>query len=367
MKLLTTCILALLGTLIVLTGCIDSAVNEPAQGGLIYGAKIYTHEGDMKILFDEWSHLGFNTIVSSVELNQNEEFRKQAATHNIDRFIILPTFQDPAALERDPSLWAITREGKRAESDWVKFVCPSRKEFRAEKIAAAAEIVRECSPAGISIDFIRHFVFWETVFPDRTLETLPNTCFCDHCMERFQEDTGIAIPLPLETPSQKAEWLLEHHLDAWTAWKCGLITSMVDELVDAAKEVNPDIKVNLHSVPWRRDDFGGARRIVTGQDLVAISEMVDYISPMTYSHMVKQEPEWAHSVVADMAEQVSCPIVPSIQVSRAYLDEEFTREQFAEALSWSLQAPSHGVVFWSWDALNSAPDKKAIVQKMLGK
>lgn len=345
--------------LFVINGCGKTTPSKTNPS--VYGIKIYEYDGDFSELFEEWKSIGINTVFASVELNTDETFRSLALKYSITRFVILPTFYDPDVLKEHPEWYAITSKGEKAEDSWVRFVCPSCEEFRRYKVDYIARITRELNPDGLSIDFMRHFVYWEQVYPDRTPESIMNTCFDSRCIESFQDDTGISIPENLNTPDTRAAWIFENHLAEWSEWKCGLIASMLEDIVSEAKKIKPDIKINIHTVPWRRKDFNGAIKIVAGQDFSKLSQLADYLSPMTYSHMVRQPPEWIHSVVEDIADQAVCQVVPSIQVG----NDAFTLDQFTIALDASLMPPSQGVVFWSWDALARSPEKKETVKKYI--
>ena len=318
---------------------------------LLIGVKIYDHKGSMGELFSEWNHLGINTAFSSLELLSLEEYRKEAAEHNITTFVIFPVFFNAEALARSPELYAVTARGEPAKEDWVEFVCPSRKAYRQQVVENAKEIIRKYDPDGISLDFIRHFVFWEMVYPDRDPGSLPITCFDSLCLDHFQSESGLSIPESFTTIPQKASWILDKHEEAWIKWRCGLITSMVQEITEAAREVKPDILINVHLVPWAKDDFQGATKKVAGQDISALSQLVDYLSPMTYAHMVKQEPPWIHTIVEDVYMQTVNQVIPSIQVDKAYLDTELDLAEFEQSVSEALKPPSQGVVFWSWKSL----------------
>jgi hypothetical protein len=288
-----------------------------------------------------------------------------AAKNHINTFVILPVFYSPKDLEEDYSLYAVTQYGKRAEKDWVKFVCPSDEEYRAGKIHYISEFVRQHRPTGISLDFIRHFVFWEKVYPETDFDSLPNTCFDKRCITKYLKYIGADLLDSVEEEQEIYEWIKKNNFDAWVEWKCRLITDMVRDIVAAAKNIDPDIKVNLHAVPWRQDDFEGAVRKVVGQDFSSIAEYVDYLSPMTYSHMVKRKPEWIHSVVNDIKKISGSKILPSIQVGNAYLSDSLTASEFEQCLNQALKEPSCGVVFWNWDALSAEKEKYNIVKKIL--
>jgi hypothetical protein len=327
------------------------------------GVKIYERAGDFPALFEEWRSLGINTAFVSAALASNREFRSTARAEGIALYIILPTFYNAEALKADPGLAAITSEGASARDEWVEFVCPSREDYRSRHVSFVEGLVRGCDPEGISLDFIRCFVFWEKVYPGRDPATLPQTCFCPVCLERFQRETGVRLPDGLGGTAPKAGWILARHPREWTEWKCGLISSMVERLAGEARRIKPGIKVNVHAVPWREADYGGAIRTVAAQDLPRIARAVDFIQPMCYHHMVLRTPGWVHGVVEEFAGRVPTPVVPSIQVGQAYIDKELTAAEFGEALREALRPPSAGVVFWNWDALDRAPEKKEIVRR----
>jgi len=337
-----------------------------AEAARLIGIKIYDYAGDFRQLFEEWRVLGINTAFVSPALASKPDFMKRARQSGAAVFLIVPVFFNVEDLKRRPDLAAITRDGKVASDDWVKFVCPSRDGYRRRMAGTIAKLVKDLDPDGISLDFIRHFVFWEMVYPGRTLDSLPNSCFDQVCVDKFQKDTGIAVPHDLSTDAARAGWVLKRHLTAWTDWKCGLIVDVVQELAAAARKFKPGIKVNIHSVPWRAKDFGGAIRIVAGQDLAAMTAYSDYVSPMCYHHMVKQTPAWVHSVVEDLAARVRVPVLPSIQVKEAYIPDKLTVAEFKEALVEALKPPSRGVVFWSWDTLGRDPERKAVVKALCG-
>ena len=345
------------------------AVTILAAGGAhaapMVGVKIYETRRDPAALADEWRRLGINTVFASVALNQDSAFRAQMKRAGIARYAIFPVFYDPEALEADPDLHAVTARGERAVEEWVSFVCPTRSSYREKKIDFLRRLVREADPEGISLDFIRHFVFWEKVHPDRAPDAIPHTCFDPSCLAAFEKAARVTIPAQARTTAEKAAWILGHHRERWVQWKCDVITRFVAELSSAAREVKPGVKINLHAVPWRAGDFDGGIRRVAGQDFAALARHVDYLSPMTYHHMVKRPPEWVHAVTREVAEQAQIPVVPSIQVGKAYVENPLATEELMQALQESLKPPSAGVVFWSWQALEDAPEKKAAVSQAI--
>lgn len=359
--------ITILFTAFLVMSCTGNRTKVVSQEDRIIGVKIYDHHGSFPELFEEWRSLGINTAFVSASLDSNAEFRSLAKKYNIATYIILPIFYNPEELQRRPELFAITAEGKKASEEWVSFVCPTRQDYRQDRIRYISNLIKELEPDGISIDFIRHFVFWEKVYPDRHPEAIPNTCFDTYCLQIFQTDRSIDIPDSLEQIPEIAAWIRNNYLAEWTEWKCELITNMIGDIVDAAREIKPGININVHAVPWRQNDFGNAIKVVAGQDFSKIATHVDIISPMTYAHMVKQKPEWVNSVVRDIAGIAKCRVVPSIQVNEAYLTEPLTVAEFEKSLIAALEEPSSGVIFWSWEQLDKRPEKKVIVRSVLNK
>lgn len=330
---------------------------SPEDQHTLIGAKIYENSGSHKLLFEQWNDLGINTGFCSQELISDREFMKKAREHNISTFVIFPVFFNAEVLAKSPDLSALNRDGEKAAEEWVEFVCPSREDYRKQMVEHARLIVREHQPDGISIDFIRHFVYWEKVYPDRDPASLPVSCFDSVCLNHFQAETDVSIPSELSSITDQADWILDNHEEAWTNWRCQLITSMARTIAEAAREEKPDILVNIHLVPWAKEDFAGAIKKVAGQDIKALAQISDYLSPMTYAHMVKQPPSWVHQITEDVFMQTGGAILPSIQVGKAYLETMYDLEEFRETLEAALKAPSSGVVLWSWEHLIAEPAK----------
>ncbi len=321
----------------------------------IIGMKIYDYSGDFNLLVDKWKDMGINTAFISKELAANTVFRQLLKENSIQVYIIFPVFYDPALLQQDSTLYAITDKGKIAKDEWVEFVCPSRTAYRSLKIAEAADLVSKLEPDGLSIDFIRQFVFWEMIYPERTAESLDAACFCDSCVGSFCKLKGISLPDACVSVTQKAAYILNSYSEAWNDYRCDLIASMVKELADKVHSIKPDIKINVHAVPWRDRDFGGANIRVAAQDLQKIGPFADYISPMCYSQMVRRDAAWIKSVVTGMDKKAKGKILPSIQVYPYYIDDPFTAEDFKECIDAALKAPSQGVVFFSWPLFEKDP------------
>jgi hypothetical protein len=330
------------------------------DSGKIIGIKIYEYNQDFNKLVEKWKDMGINTAFISKELAANTAFRQILKANDIKVYIIFPVFYDPELLQHDSTLYAITDKGRIAKDDWVEFVCPSRIAYRTMKIDEAAELVRTLQPDGLSIDFIREFIFWEMIYPDRTAENIDMACFCDSCVGSFCRKKGIILADTCATATQKASYILNHYSDVWNDYRCDLIASMVKEIADKVHSINPDLKINIHAVPWRDSDFGGANIRVAAQDLQKISLYADYISPMCYSQMLRRDADWIASVVTEMDIKARGKILPSIQVYPYYIDDIFTVTDFRRCINAALRAPSQGVVFFSWPLFEKDPERMEI-------
>lgn len=314
----------------------------------ITGIKIYDYNKDFHPLAKKWKEMGINTAFVSKELGANQLFRQTMDENHISVFIIFPVFYDPESLKRDSTLYAVTAKGTLAKEDWVEFVCPSRESFRSKKVAEAADIIRTLKPDGLSIDFIREFVFWEMIYPDRVPGSIDMACFCENCVKGFTTGYNIRIPDSCLTVVQKSDYILANHQEAWNDYRTGLIASMVKEIAEKVRNERQDTKINVHFVPWRDSDFGGANIRIAAQDLSKIAPYADFISPMCYSQMLRRDDSWIASVVSEFDKKAPGKILPSIQVYPYYIDDRFTPEDFGNCVDAALKALSKGVVFFSW-------------------
>lgn len=347
--------------LVIFSSCSENYTDEK-----IVGVKIYDYTDNYRTLFEKWNQIGINSVFASVKLLSDDEFKSYAQNFGIKTFAILPIFYSEEDLNADSSLFAITQNGNLAEKEWVKFICPSAEAYKNNKIKFITNFVEQHHPAGISLDFIRHFAYWEKVYPNSLYDSLSNTCFDTRCISRYLSDTKLELPQGVSSEEEVYKWIKENNFEDWVNWKCRLITDFVKRTVEAVKLIDPDIKVNLHAVPWRDEDYNGAIRKVVGQDFKALSQYVDYFSPMTYSHMTKHSPKWISSVINELYQNTGVPILPSIQVGRAYLSDRLTLTDFKECLGEAVKKPSSGVIFWNWEALDEEKQKYDLVGKMFG-
>ena len=293
------------------------------------------------------------------------KFRKLLRDAGIQFYITVPVFLNPDALAKDPNLVSYGSMGnpsKSTEAAWLQFVCPTRPDYRKQRIAWFVSLVRELHPDGLSLDFIRYFIYWEAVAPDRTGDSIEKFCFCDYCLRLMTAELGFNFPTDAVTRQAKAAWVLAKHRKEWTAWKCEKITSMVRVSALSAKAAQPELKISLHGIPWMENDYDHGLRVVVGQDLQKLAPYVDIFGPMCYFEMLHRSPEWVHDVVVDYFRLTDKAPLPSVQAS------EFRREPVAvdtirKHFQSGFESPSAGVNVFEWNSLRNDPEKIAILQE----
>jgi hypothetical protein len=348
--------------LAVATACLGPCPAEAAPP--LVGVKIYDPVADTASLFRDWKRLGIDTAFVSTTLAESGTFLPAARDAGFRTFVITPVFFNPEYLAAHPDAWAITGRSEKAKDDWVEFVCPSHEAYRSERARYAISLLEKHRPDGLSLDFIRHFVFWERVRPDGRIDPLDTTCFCPRCLTRFERETGLEVPPTAKaSPRAAAAWLLDHQPQRWTRWRAGLVTSWVEGVVREARRVAPGVKINLHLVPWGESEYEDGPIRVAGQDARALAALVDFVSPMCYAHMLYREPAWVGRVTRELAARVAVPVLPSIEVKESYRQEPLADAFFAAALDAALAPPSAGVVFWSWPPLSKREARQGIVSR----
>jgi hypothetical protein len=296
------------------------------------------------------------------------EFRKLLAGAGIKFYLTAPVFCDPEATRKDPGLLGMGHLGNPSKApgvEWNSFVCPARPEYRKQRMAGIVDQVRELRPDGLSLDFIRYFVYWETVRPDQTGASIEKFCFCDYCLGLMSTELGLRFPADAVTRQAKAAWVLASHREEWTAWKCEKITSMVRETAAAAHRIIPELRISLHGIPWMEQEYDGGRRVIAGQDLKKLTAYVDVFGPMCYFQMLQRPPEWVHDVAVDYFRQTGKPPLPSVQASRSNRNEGAAADAFRRHLLAGLESPSSGINLFSWDQLSRDSEKLDILRRVL--
>lgn len=333
--------LFLLTAAFLLIGCEDDCedCNNNNKGGDMVAAKLFRKLDADKLQenINTMNEVGVKQLYIFPEQVDKAGAPEILDNSGIELWLIAPIFfnDENASLENPQPKWAIDENGetaqeKSSDGSWLKMVCPNDEEYLDYRIEYLKKALRQCNFTGVSLDFIRYFVFWEGVFEDTAPTTLRNTCFCDVCKEKFEKFDG-----------------------DWTEFKCKTIDDKVRYIITELRSEFPDLKVNLHAVPWLKDDFDGAIKKIAGQDFQLLAKQLDQIAPMTYSKMLKRNGEWINKVVSGIYNEIgnqNVKIIPAVQIQEVY-SGEVSLADFEDIIKNAIKYPSSGVMVWQWEDL----------------
>ena len=365
------CITALLLSMLLLNGCIKGGGEEQKGNDMIIAAKLF------KVLPDN-SLKNQTIIMKDLKVNQlyvrPEQVLKSGSPKilndaNIDLWLIAPIFYNDENEDLSPApRWAICYDGEVAQEKskngaWLKTVCPNDTQYLDYRISYLENALSLCKFKGISLDFIRYFVFWEGVFEDTQSKTLRNSCFCDVCTNKFKEYSQVT-EIQGDNIKEKAKFITKNYFAEWTSFKCAVINESVEKIISRLRLVNPSMEVNLHALPWTKSDFDGAVKSIAGQDFALLSSKLTQLTPMTYSKMLKRNGQWINDLVKSLHNECGkkVSVIPAIQCKSVY-GESFDDGDFEEILQNAVKSPSAGVAIWPFEDLSD--ERIKIIKRVL--
>jgi hypothetical protein len=269
------------------------------------------------------------------------------------------TMHDGAYLKDHPDAAPVGSDGKPCPPpDGWQGLCPTHPGYRAARMAAFRQALREFEVDGIWLDYHHAHASWEQAEP-----VLPDTCFCARCLARFAQETGIALP-DRPTPAL-ARSLLGPHREEWIIWRCGVFTDWVREFREIRDEVRRGALLGTFHCPWSEDERGGALRAKLAIDLRAQAKYLDVFSPMPYHARFGHaaDPAWIGRQVAWLGRHLGVTgkpgerarIWPIVQLSD--WGEPVPAAQVAEVIGQGARPPATGVTAFAWGPLSQDWDK----------
>jgi hypothetical protein len=349
---------------------VASTVARP-QSNRILGAKVYRPARSAKELVGLTKSLGLNTLFVGDELGNSLAFREECRKASVKYFLIVRTFNDPEAARLDPSLVSIDRQGRPARRAGDVMICPSRPDFRRQKIERIRAAIRRLQPDGVTLDYFRFFIYWEGVDPKTGPVDFPAFCFDRSCLEEFCRSGGVKLRHTVagdavQANRQLIEEIWSEHREAWYAWRVRRIAENAREFTQAIRDGFPHLPIVLHAVPWTRDEFNGARMKIVGQDFRLLAPFFDYVSPMAYSALTHRGPGWVAKLDEELLKEVpESKLLPSIEVGPD--GPEFPPMplgQYENDLQAALKAGA-GVVLYHLELLLDNPARQAVTRKLL--
>ena len=146
------------------------------------------------------------------------------------------------------------------------WMCPSDERNRAVEKRAMLELIERYQVDGVHFDYMR--------FPNRQF------CFCPRCKASFEKQSGARnVNYPEDVLGtgwhDKGPWVL-----AWASFRRGLISSLVEEIAQEARRLQPSARVSLAS--WG-STWGALRDVAQDWFSWAEKGWLDFICPMDYT------------------------------------------------------------------------------------
>lgn len=97
------------------------------------------------------------------------------------------------------------------------------------------------SPAfkGVCFHLTKHCLLW---FGEK------DAGYNDYCVEAFERDTGIRVPIDAKDPQRAAkrhQWLMKNARDKWLDWRCAAIRKFYGEVAERLARRRPDLRLVL--------------------------------------------------------------------------------------------------------------------------
>lgn len=331
-----------------LTSCKQNAPEKPEIRG-VYGnpQSLWEKAGNL-------SELGVNAVfVRHHSIDQ--AMMDRARSEGIKVYAEFATLNGKNYVEDHPEAWAVNDQGEKVEAaGWFMGVCPTDPDFRQYRFDQLRDLLTEYDLDGVWMDYVHWHAQFEEPEP-----ILPETCFCDNCLNNFSKDTEIDIPEG--TTTEKAQWILENREQSWRDWRCRVIKDWTVVFKNIINEHQPGALLGLYHSPWNDTEYNGARRRILGLDYDMLKETVDVFSPMVYHERMGRDPEWVEENInwfsgrLDTQKDTFPKIWPIVQAT------DVSPEAFETVLRGGLAGKSGGVMMFTSNAI---ADNKAKMQVM---
>ena len=337
------------------TSCAQRTDNITEIRG-IYGNPNPFWDKELKL-----NDLGVNAVfMHSGSINEN--IIMKARSEGLMVFAEFATLNGKNYVDKHPEAWAINEKGEKVQaSSWFMGVCPTEPGFRKYRFDMLRDLLLKFELDGVWLDYVHWHAQFEEPEP-----ILPETCFCDHCLRTFSEDSE--VELPDGSTSEKAQWILNNNDSLWRDWRCKVIFDWTKEMKSIIEEIRPEALLGLYHCPWDDQEFDGARRRILGLDFDLLKETIDVFSPMVYHARMGKKPDWVYENINWLGNRLdirngSYPkIWPIVQ---AHNDPSMiSSEEFEMVLRHGLSGKSSGVMMFTSYAVAEDEGKTAVMKKV---
>lgn len=241
---------------------------------------------------------GFNTVFMPIrekDLSETAEFdlhafREELRVWDIRFAAVVQVFFDPERWDEHPEWRAMDQDLDDTPESWQKMLSPGCEDFRSLKLEHINQIIHELNPDMLALDFIRYPAFWEEIHVD-SLRNI--TRYYDYNPLSINKMSDLYNVVNIQI----------HHNDTvkWTSFKTAQITSYVKEV----RELAGDLQLVIHILPWLLKDQEHYLKFIAGQDVQALSEYADILSPMLYTMVPGLNPERIRNMIKDFSGRYS--------------------------------------------------------------
>lgn len=195
--------------------------------------------------------------------------------------------------------------------------------------------------------------------PGNPEPNLVDTCYCDRCLEKFENYLGEKIEG--STLEDKVLLIDGSYYIEWIEFKTGVIASMLQSVKDEINASGKSVKLGYFAAPLEDKEYGSAVKRLIGQDFLKLSEIADITSPMLYHKMLYRDVTWVKEKV-EYFSQLETKLMPVIQTEN--IPSEVSSDEFKQALEFASFKTYGLVVFYMSDLLKQ-PDKLNIARQIL--
>ncbi|MCI0624869.1 MAG: hypothetical protein L0387_25055 [Acidobacteria bacterium] len=272
------------------------------------------------------------------------------------------------AVAEHADAWPIDASGQPSpRQTWFLGVCPTNEAFIRAKLEALKQLITAQRLDGVWLDYLH----WHAQFEDPK-PRLPETCFNESCVTRFQERAQIQVKG--SKPEEWARDILKKHEKAWRSWRCSVLADFARSCREVMWQHAPHLLLGNYQCAWRDDEHGGARREILGLDLSRLSEVFDVMSPMAYharsghsARWVEQNVKWLSGNLAlKGAAHEKLKIWPIVQAWSDPQGNKVSPEDFEKVLWNGTAGGATGVMMFTLGAVAEDEAKLAILKKVYG-
>lgn len=342
-------------SLMILSSCTQTA-SEPVEIRGVYGNPKPLWEKGFAL-----PELGVNAIfVHSGSITQ--EMMDRARSEGLKVFSEFATLNGKNYVEQHPEAWAINEMGERVEAaTWFMGVCPTEPGFRQYRYDQLRDLLTKFDLDGVWMDYVH----WHAQFEDPE-PILPETCFCDHCLQQFSQYAG--LELPGGNTAGIARWILDEHDASWRQWRCQVIHDWAVDMKKIVREIRPDALLGLYHCPWDDAEFDGARYRILGLDYDLLKETIDVFSPMVYHERMGRPADWVEENISWFCDRVGITegTFPKVwTIVQAHDDPGIiSGEEFERVLRGGLAGAASGVMMFTTHSVAEDEVKTKVMQEV---